>query len=557
MEAGIFGALFLIFTGASILFGASKFFQKRNRNPFLDSKPTTLAERGVFVPVVIGRRRVSPIVLWAGDRANNGETLWESAWHAIAVGAGERINAIYINGDKLKQFQPMTRTANNPKNGTHIQSIPIPDFGILDVYWGEEDQPVNDFLGNTNRVNIASRWPHLFYVVWRGFKLDGDIWPEIEYEIDIFPNTSEFPNEASFYRTNSPEERDVISGLQVAEISHNEFIVREGALVQVQAYLIHAAIWETLGFDATGKSLNVFGGSLWLVNSKLGKEFEIDAAVASGGQTWIIPKTAIWDHPEGTFINDPTYLVKVVQRVRAEGANPGHCIAQMMFSPYPQGLGRDKALYNIDSLQDVAKASLTEQFVSSIYGFDGEEFDSILSKLFKEFGVILRFNVADGLYEFALLRKNFQPFTIPEKIFVERGEKSNPIGLGRLPSRIQYTFPDASVNYRVNEIAVQDDGRVWYTNAPTTRTEELHTVTDIGSAGQVVKRLTLAAQPDRIQAEVRLNRGARALLPGDSIRLPGYPHIMRITMVEIDTQSGICRFEIESDFLSKKLEGLV
>src|SRR5690606_24024959 len=112
---------------------------------------------------------------------------------------------------------------------------------------------------------------------------------------------------------------------------------------------------------------------------------------------------AIWDHPEGNFINDPTYLVKVVQRVRAEGANPGHCIAQMMFSPYPQGLGRDKSLYNINSLQDVAKASLTEQFVSSIYGFDGEEFDSILSKLFKEFGVILRFNVADGLYEFALL----------------------------------------------------------------------------------------------------------------------------------------------------------
>ena len=62
-----------------------------------EDQPTTLATRGAYIPLVIGRRRVAPVVCWAGDRITQsvdggkkgfGRTIvgfnyYEAAMHAL------------------------------------------------------------------------------------------------------------------------------------------------------------------------------------------------------------------------------------------------------------------------------------------------------------------------------------------------------------------------------------------------------------------------------------------------------------------------------------------
>lgn len=160
-----------------------------------DDRPTTLALRGVYVPLLQGRRKLAPIVAWAGDReaeeqdsggkgfgaSGGGGTLYyESAWHVLCVGPAQRLWRIWQNG-KVIWSGPIS--ADTTPSGSEI--VLDNDEGTLAIYWGEPDQPINEFLADASRAGVASRWKYHCYIQWTRKTLGSSPqWPNLEYELE-------------------------------------------------------------------------------------------------------------------------------------------------------------------------------------------------------------------------------------------------------------------------------------------------------------------------------------------------------------------------------------
>lgn len=166
----------------------------------LNLSPPDLANQGAFIPLVGGRRRVGAVIAWAGSRyARNenttssggfgkgsrkkkqgGQTVfYEAGWHQICVGPASQLHRIWQDG-KVIWTGPID-SVSDPSGS----SFTAYDGSAFTIYWGEPDQPVDAVLADAGRVGIASRWPHLCYVVWTNKRLGGSArWPQIEYDIE-------------------------------------------------------------------------------------------------------------------------------------------------------------------------------------------------------------------------------------------------------------------------------------------------------------------------------------------------------------------------------------
>ncbi len=170
-----------------------------------DEAPTSLATRGAFIPLVIGRAAVAPIFLWAGDRATQGGggggkgfgggggsalTYDEAAWHGLCLGPIDTLHSIRADSRAI-YTGPLQASAGS---GVSI-TCRDPHPGTAYVYFGEQTQPVNSRLGagsgsGTAGVGVASRWPRLCYVEHRRLRLGtGPQWPNLLYEIERRPQT--------------------------------------------------------------------------------------------------------------------------------------------------------------------------------------------------------------------------------------------------------------------------------------------------------------------------------------------------------------------------------
>lgn len=168
-----------------------------------DNKPTTLAERGAYLPLVIGRRRVGPIFAWAGSRivrtegASSGKgggpsspgqkIYYEAGWHLLCVGPARKLLKIYDQGKNI-----LTNAAGTPivlDSTTHPSgtTITLPNNrGSFQIYWGEDGQGINTYLGDASRLDIESRWPFICYVLWNRKRLGTSAnWPLLDYEIEV------------------------------------------------------------------------------------------------------------------------------------------------------------------------------------------------------------------------------------------------------------------------------------------------------------------------------------------------------------------------------------
>lgn len=164
------------------------------------------ATQGSFVPLVIGRRRIGSVMAWVGDRwakppRRSKALAWlyeERSWQLLCVGPAKKLHAIWANGEQIfpdpnSAYTTALDSTSNP-SGSLIQIY----RGDFRIYWGEPDQPVNTFLADAGRVGIASRWPHMCYVVWERYGLEFQpIWPQIEYEIEVDPYITAVPDAAA------------------------------------------------------------------------------------------------------------------------------------------------------------------------------------------------------------------------------------------------------------------------------------------------------------------------------------------------------------------------
>lgn len=197
-QAGtIIGGL-IISIGLSLL--ARLLFRQRSERDQVqrEDAPTTISTRGSYIPLLIGRYRLGYVFGWAGDRevrtekigstggkgGGGGEDIeqdiyYEAGWHQVCIGPATRLEAIYQNGEAIWTGD---LTPDNTPNGTAVDLDN--DESTFRIYWGQVDQPINTFLGDSRRVGISSRWPHICYVVWDKKRLGTSAqWPQIEYLI--------------------------------------------------------------------------------------------------------------------------------------------------------------------------------------------------------------------------------------------------------------------------------------------------------------------------------------------------------------------------------------
>lgn len=194
-DFGISALFIAISVGLSLLAGALLKPKKTDSGPTQedDTSPST-ATRGAFVPIVLGTRRVGPVICWVNRgkavRINNGggdQYLYRgNAFHVLTIGPGRRF--IDIRQDNTVIYKPETplTPATHP-SGTII-TIPKRRDGNYDeqfaIYWGEVDQPVNHRLAGKTSFPARSRWPHIMYVEW----IIKDLgytrrWPDLQYTI--------------------------------------------------------------------------------------------------------------------------------------------------------------------------------------------------------------------------------------------------------------------------------------------------------------------------------------------------------------------------------------
>lgn len=169
-----------------------------------DQQPTPLASRGAAIPVVIGRREVAPVMLWAGDRVSrkikSGKSLVggkggdqrvysEAAWWALCSAPADgidKVHAVRVDGGKSIYEGPIERTAGS---GAAIV-LTAPHKGNAYVYFGESDQPLNPRLAagegaGTLGTGVNSRWPRLAYIDPRRMELGSSpVWGALRVEVE-------------------------------------------------------------------------------------------------------------------------------------------------------------------------------------------------------------------------------------------------------------------------------------------------------------------------------------------------------------------------------------
>lgn len=179
----------------------------KDKRASIDNKKPTLASRGDFVPLLIGCRSLSPIVLWVGDRTTTSEgnaggkgvtggggsqlVYRESAWHALCIGPARKLKKIREN-DKIIwesiDTDPSLTRGITPETHPSGSTISVSGHGSFRIFWGEADQPINTRLGDPSRVGYNSRHKFLCYVEWIQKRLGGTAaWPQLEYEIECHP----------------------------------------------------------------------------------------------------------------------------------------------------------------------------------------------------------------------------------------------------------------------------------------------------------------------------------------------------------------------------------
>jgi len=157
-----------------------KMLQDRKRKPTEDDRPTATTTRGAYLPVLIGRRRLAPIISWVIDRNSSGGNVYETAGHLICVGPASRLHRIFENG-KVVFSQQLEQSA--VASGTAFSTS---DGKSFTLYWGEETPPASG-----TPTEIGSLFPRVCYIVWDQVALENKVWPDFTYDIEVdpIPNT--------------------------------------------------------------------------------------------------------------------------------------------------------------------------------------------------------------------------------------------------------------------------------------------------------------------------------------------------------------------------------
>lgn len=525
-------ALAVLSVGLSLL--AGYLLREKNKNLVQDDKPTTLATRGSFLPWVRGRRRIGAIFGWAGvrsvveEKAGGGKgglfsgpkvkIYYESGWHLLCVGPVKALHEIEQGGKIL--FAGPINQFSHPSGST----IDLGSEGSFQIYWGEPDQPVNAYLGDSGRVGVSSRWPNACYIQWTRKRLGQQPnWPLLTYVVEVEP--------------------------QGSHLSDTEPFVPPTYTLPVDPSEDAEDIWQrTNGAEDTGRFTfrgdyaHVFknGGRVRLTGNALpDQDFDVKRVV-----TRLVFYSFDWEtwtdvYPVGGLTGaDATGQLQSYTAEPNDGYNPAHILADLWFSPWPHGIGASTSLFDVDSLEDLGTLCETEDLRCSVIAKDGETMRGLLAGVYQDLGVLMPINFRTGLLQFVPVREpsGILP-DIVEDLQIELPETEvrhgpNPV------DRLLFSFSDRENRYRDMTVGIDDYGQASYEEFHRARTVQIISTVTYDTANTIAERRSQEELAGGSEFKVVSNRGAKLLLPGQAITIEGIPEIARLTAVDVDPLSG-------------------
>jgi len=425
--------LILLAVGVAAL-AASYFLIPKPKNKSRRFEPTTLSERGSYVPLLIGRRRVGAVFAWAGRRKSSkssgggkggvlggggggAKEYKEDGWHLLCVGPATKLYGICEN-NKLIWEGPINSTTS--PSGTTVST----GRGSFTIYWGELNQPINEDLALDSAVGVRSRWPLMCYIQWTGKNLGGTpTWPQLEYDLET--------------------------------------------------------------------SLDGDGSVIPLAEARI---------------------------PDGAEI----------------GTNPAFMLFMLLTGNFPHGVGLSADDLDETSLQAISAILDTESIPGNVVVNDGDTIDNLVKSIMADTGMMMPMH--EGRLVFKLIRDTTGESlpTITEDMITQPETEIDIDTRVTVIDRIVYTFNDIELQYKVQDVKIDNDSSALEHGRFTEEQNELVLPTDIGTAIKIADRRSQEAFANLAKFSFAGVRSPNLLIPGMAAEVENVGTV-RILSVKRDT----------------------
>jgi len=526
------------------------------KKPKFDDRITTIANRGAYIPRVIGRRKMGCIFAWAGGRYTRkekqeggkgslfagpkGTVYVEHGWHIICMGPAHKLHAITQNGEPL--FVGPITSDSHPSGST----IDLGKEGTFRIFWGEFDQPPNTFLGNADRVTVESRWPGLCYIEWQNKRLGpAAMWPTIEYEIECRTQSTILTDTPAYMEptrvldgNNTPDVYDVVPG--AANVGYFEFgsnitsqfqpgqqirLTSHTGMVDQDATLLRTEIRIDPVYLYTFAGVDVYRYDYYT-------QFYLDVAVV--GNT-----------------NDGN--IQGYTEAADDGINPAHILAEFLFLGDGYGQNNDQDLYDMQSLEDLGTLAVTENMRCSVVAQDGVTYQEMIGGMLIDLGVFLSTDYTTGLLKFVPIREPVGTLAvIGEALQTALPEIS--VQHADLPvTNVAYSFKDRTHQYEDTTVGADNDGMATQVGVQRTEINQIISTINPQTANVMAERRQQEALAGGAQIVQPANRSTRQMIPGVACYSDGVDEVLRLLTVESDPLSGEVKLQVVTDFYGTPL----
>lgn len=526
--------LMALSVGVSLI--AQKLLAKKNDKPISDDKPTTLTTRGSYCNWLLGVRQVGPVVAWAGDRSKRKEKIpggkgfatpkqdvwYEGGWHVLAVGPCDSLISIDQSGETIFQG-PITRLSH--PSGT---TVDLGSEGAFTIYWGEQTQPINAFLGDPSRVSIGSRWPRLCYVVWNKKRLGpSPIWPVLNYTISKRPSGAFLTGSQPWY-----EPTATLDGPTLAVVGRNASANPDTGYLEVVGDYTEE-IDPGLPVFLTGTGLTNGDRD---VRRTTGVEFQ--TGVNANGDPVFETRTRIF-FEGGTLGATISGTVQLYSFANDDGANVAHVVADALFDEWPGGLGLDPdglEPWDLASLEAWGAEYEALGLRASVISVNGEKLDSVLGNILQDHGVLLCVDTGNqGKLTFRRIREPSGTLpNIPADLHSGGPPERETIRGKKNVDKIVFKFTDRDKAFGDSTIMVRDDGSVGYDEYANARDVPITSTVNFATAAVLAEQRSQEELGGAAQFTIPVSRGGRELLPGDAITDDDFEDVLRVTEVGTD-----------------------
>lgn len=539
--------LMALSVGISLL--ASKLLKPKNKTPLNDDKPTTLTTRGSYCNWLLGIREVGPLVAWAGDRVKRKEKVqggkgfltpkqdvwYESAWHVLAVGPCDALLRIEQSGKAI--FDGRITRDSHPSGST----IDLGFEGAFTIYWGEQTQPVNSYLGDAGRVSISSRWPRLTYVVWNRKRLGPTpVWAVLNYVLERRPSGAYLTQSDSWY-----EPTAVLDG-PIADVDDfNASSNPDVGYLEVDGDLTQEI--------TPGRAINVQGNGISNGDHVVRRATAVSVSTGLDAHGNPIFETRTRVFLEGGTVGaNANGTVQTYSFDTDDGANIAHVVADMMFAPWPAGLGQDPdglEPWDLDSLEEWGVEAETLGLRASVIAVNGEEVASLLGAIMQDHGVFLTIDpLNEGRLTFRRIREPSGTLPFVPSDLLEGGPPEQQKLLGKKNvDKLTFVFTDRDNGFGDSTIVLRDDGSLSYGEYARARSVPIASTVHFRTAAILGEQRSQEELAGGAQFTLGIARGGRELVPGDAIEVEDIDDVLRVMEVGVDPLSAATTVQVQPD----------